>query len=278
MKVYEGQVWVLDFDGVICDSVEESTIAAFRTARRVWPEVLDVPRLLGDEPPAWMMRRMEELRCVVEHGYENVLLIRLLWEEQRVSETSTKGTHALRPKEIIYNWAFLKETLVIRWKCDTQALSDEFAFTRDEWIKRDRLSWLARNRLYPGVKPALLTAPSPVYICTTKHSRFVHELLQSFGITNIEEKNIFGLGSGPKAEVVANIARRHPQMYIHFIEDRLEALLETMELFLTVGMMHRLSLHFAVWGYNVYDSHIKAERYSPIIELLDLDAFISRVS
>jgi hypothetical protein len=35
----EKDVWALDFDGVLCDSVGESSLSAFKAAEILWPEI-----------------------------------------------------------------------------------------------------------------------------------------------------------------------------------------------------------------------------------------------
>ena len=54
----------LDFDGVICDSVGESSLSAWKAARRVFPELMQQSEDRQDE----VVEKMRTVRPVVETG------------------------------------------------------------------------------------------------------------------------------------------------------------------------------------------------------------------
>jgi len=261
-------VYALDFDGVICDSCGESAQAAFLAAKKVWPEILDVPR--WTEMPTWMEKKMRELRPVIETGYENVMLIRLLVQEARAAENSSRGTRPLTVGEIMANWQDLKDKLLRDWGASKEELIEAFGGVRDDWMERDLQSWIDANRLYPGVADALNFATKPLFIITTKQKRFVVALLAAFGVTNVNTDNIFGLGSGSKISVIKNILAREEfkGWDVHFVEDRLETL-ESAALSLLGKPVH---FYLADWGYNTADAKHRASR-NPTIEVIDLQRF-----
>ena len=112
-------VFALDFDGVVCDSVGESALSAW-TVRRVrqwppcgahvsprsaayllrraqaseqlWPEVFCAPGAAAQKQR--VLDEMRLVRPVVETGYENLIQARLLLEAR-------PGT---RPDDMLANW------------------------------------------------------------------------------------------------------------------------------------------------------------------------------
>lgn len=59
-------LWALDFDGVLCDSVGESSRTAIRAATKLWPEVFDTDHARSKE--ATIVDGMRRVRPVVETG------------------------------------------------------------------------------------------------------------------------------------------------------------------------------------------------------------------
>ncbi|GJN07684.1 hypothetical protein PR202_ga25532 [Eleusine coracana subsp. coracana] len=72
-----GDLYALDFDGVLCDSCGESSLSAVKAAKVRWPFVFEQVDATMEE---WIVGQMYTLRPVVETGYENLLLVRLLVE------------------------------------------------------------------------------------------------------------------------------------------------------------------------------------------------------
>jgi len=68
----------LDFDGVVCDSVGESSLSAFRAAAKLWPDVFGTPA--AEARKGELVEKMRAVRPVVETGYENIVQIRALLE------------------------------------------------------------------------------------------------------------------------------------------------------------------------------------------------------
>eukprot|EP00611_Tribonema_gayanum_P019265 TRINITY_DN32_c0_g1_i3.p1 TRINITY_DN32_c0_g1~~TRINITY_DN32_c0_g1_i3.p1 ORF type:complete len:332 (-),score=56.98 TRINITY_DN32_c0_g1_i3:1239-2150(-) len=189
-------VVALDFDGVLCNSVGESSRSAFLCLQKRYPDVLkgtEWENLEDSDAPAWLMDKMRKLRPVVETGYENILLTRLLLEEYRMAETSGKetGTRPLTVGEIAANWGEeLKDTLMRKYGYTQDELVHAFGDTRDEWIARDEESWLEANSFYErlGVRDAARYSKANVYIITTKQTRFAEALLKHAGIEVPEDK------------------------------------------------------------------------------------------
>eukprot|EP00879_Flechtneria_rotunda_P032260 GHRR01035436.1.p1 GENE.GHRR01035436.1~~GHRR01035436.1.p1 ORF type:complete len:159 (+),score=49.21 GHRR01035436.1:393-869(+) len=87
----------LDFDGVVCDSVGESSLSAFKAAAIQWPEIFKTPEAEAVKPQ--LVEQMRAVRPVVETGYENVVQIRCLYEGTSVDEM-LQSWHVLLPKKM----------------------------------------------------------------------------------------------------------------------------------------------------------------------------------
>ena len=120
--------------------------------------------------------------------------------------------------------------------------------------------WLEAHVFYTGACDAvreLLAAGEAqnVYIITTKAAEFTKKLLQQerlFGNDAVSggiiADNIYGLGSGPKQDVLASLlAERGPDAKAVFVEDRLLTLQKTMEV---DALRQQVIPVLASWGYN----------------------------
>jgi hypothetical protein len=116
---------------------------------------------------------------------------------------------------------------------------------REEWIKQNKQDWLNKNQFYPGIVELLrelshnrisgdasstMAAGDVIipYICSTKHKSLIKELLHHMPGVSIPDEHIFGLGSGKKVDIIAQIGKSQSNVKrIIFVEDRLEALIDT---------------------------------------------------
>ncbi|KAJ4843633.1 hypothetical protein Tsubulata_020147 [Turnera subulata] len=228
-----GDLYALDFDGVICDSCGESSLSAVKAAKVRWPGLFDA---VDSSLENWVVDQMYIVRPVVETGYENLLLVRLLLEMRipsiRNLELMTVGgfirkvAEGLTVEGILESWSKLKPVIMEEWDENREALIDLFGKVRDEWMDKDLDTWIGANRFYPGVSEALKFASSTIYIVTTKQSRFADALLQKIAGIQIPPERIYGLGTGPKVEVLKQLQKRpeHRGLTLHFVEDRLATL------------------------------------------------------
>lgn len=60
------EVWAFDFDGVVCDSVGESSLSAWRAATIKWPELFKTPEAEAQQDR--VIEGMRAVRPVVETG------------------------------------------------------------------------------------------------------------------------------------------------------------------------------------------------------------------
>jgi phosphoglycolate phosphatase-like HAD superfamily hydrolase len=258
-------VYALDFDGVLCDSVGESSQSAVRAVARIWPD-LPIARS-ASSPPEWLLAAMRKVRPVVETGYENILLARTLLER---GEGEAEG---FVDSALHGDWPSDRDALMQQYGCDRDSLVEAFGSVRDDWIASDLDGWLGANRMFPGVVDALNFAAADVYIITTKDTRFAKLLLDSAGVRGMNEDKIFGLGSGTKISVLKKIIAM-PECAgrkVVFVEDRYETLEAV-----SISMLGQpLELLLATWGYNTEKVRGTAESH-PFISLLDLPTFVSK--
>ncbi|MFS8018468.1 hypothetical protein Hanom_Chr15g01392401 [Helianthus anomalus] len=90
-----GDLYTLDFDGVLCDSVRETAISCVKAAKLRWPELFaTVDSSLED----WF------LRPVVETGYETLLIVRLPLEIKNPSLRTSPVANGLTVEGILESW------------------------------------------------------------------------------------------------------------------------------------------------------------------------------
>ncbi|KAF8380208.1 hypothetical protein HHK36_027690 [Tetracentron sinense] len=268
-----GDLYALDFDGVICDSCGESSLSAVKAAKLRWPRLFDG---VDSTIEAWIVDQMHIVRPVVETGYENLLLVRLLLEIRvpSIRKSSVGVAAGLTIKEILENWSKLKPVIMEEWDEKRDDLVELFGKVRDEWIDNDLSSWIGANRFYPGVSDALKFASSRVYIVTTKQSRFADALLRELAGVTIPSDRIYGLGTGPKVEVLKQLQSKpeHQGLTLHFVEDRLATLKNVIK----DPELDGWNLYLGDWGYNTHKEREEAASI-PRIHLLDLSDFSKKL-
>jgi hypothetical protein len=118
-------LYALDFDGVVCDSVGESAQSAWRVrglllllllsrcrvltagalrraraaaqaAEKLWPELFATPGAAAERPR--VLEEMRAVRPVVETGYENLVQVRLLLEQRP----------GARPDDMLQSWGCVR--------------------------------------------------------------------------------------------------------------------------------------------------------------------------
>ncbi|XP_020581053.1 uncharacterized protein LOC110025110 isoform X2 [Phalaenopsis equestris] len=266
-----GDLYALDFDGVICDSCGESSISALKAAKIRWPALFEG---VSSELDEWIIDQMRVVRPVVETGFENLLLVRLLLEIQNPFARQSSVAEGLTVEDILEKWSELKPVIMKEWNEKSNDLINLFGIARDEWMDKDLSGWIDANRFYPGISDALRFASSQVYIVTTKQSRFADALLRKLAGVEIPSDRIYGLGSGPKVEVLKKLQAmpEHQGLKLHFVEDRLATLKNVIKETALDGW----NLYLGRWGYNTEKEREEAEGMSRI-QLLDLSDFSSKL-
>lgn len=244
------QILALDFDGVLCDGLQEYFQVSWRAYRQIWPDG-------GHGDPAELERRFAPLRAVIETGWEMPVLLRAM---------ATGVTDA----EIGDRWPQVRgATLADR---DPQELARCLDGVRDTWIADDLDGWLGLHRFYPGTMArlqALLAAgTTSIYIVTTKEGRFVRQLLARAGI-EFPGDRVFGKEvQQPKPQTLLRLLATEEvaPAGLWFVEDRLQ----TLQAVAQTPALEGTGLFLAAWGYNTERDRASVR---PPIGLLSLAAF-----
>lgn len=239
-RAESANVFVVDFDGVLCNSAVETGVTAWRAGSHIWPE------WQGPEPPSEYLSSFVSLRPVLEKGYQAIILMRLI----------ATGVEAQR---IELQFPELSGRMLESAGRSTEELARLFCKARDSWIASDLDDWLGRHSFYSEVIDTFAerVKTDPVFILTTKQERFVAILLKSRGI-NPPASHIFGLDAGKAKEDILEELLRRPQFRnarFRFVEDRLETLIR-------IAGRNSLSdvlLYLAAWGYNTIEDRDRAK-------------------
>jgi phosphoglycolate phosphatase-like HAD superfamily hydrolase len=230
-------IYALDFDGVICDSAIETGMSGWKAACQLWP---DMPAIV----PAELIGQFRLVRPIIETGYEAILTMRMLYLGE--------------PIETIYNgYADDFRRLMDEVQVNSEDLKKLFGDVRDVWIAHDRAEWIQGNPLYPGVseKLAQLNQTCTWYVITTKQERFVKKILRASQI-DLGDEQVFGLDRNlSKPDILKMLVQQHPGRTLHFVEDRLPALLKVRQ----EPALAAVELFFADWGYNTAVDKVAAK-------------------
>ena len=241
----------LDFDGVICNGLQEYFQVAWETYCTVWKREDKVP-------PEAIAQRFGPLRAVIETGWEMPILIHGL----------VKG---LDDETLFGQWNTVKRGLIKECPIDGPHLGEALDRCRDHWIKTDLDGWLELHQFYPGILEQLqrwLNEELPLFIITTKEARFARQLLEQAGIT-MPKSTIFGKGEHrPKWQTLALLSDIEDVRQVWFVEDRLLTLHSVADQPELAG----IGLFLADWGYN-RPSDRQSAKDSKNIHLIDLDQF-----
>ncbi|XP_004295150.1 PREDICTED: uncharacterized protein LOC101305350 [Fragaria vesca subsp. vesca] len=268
-----GDLYALDFDGVLCDSCGESYASAARAAKVRWPTLFnDVDSSLED----WIIDQIRIVRPVMQSRHETVLFVRLLLEMRLPSLRKSSVAEGLTVEGIVENWSELKILLRNEWGEDKESLENLFRKVRDEWKGQDLGTWIGANRLYPGVADALKSATSTIYIVTGKQSPFAEVILRELAGVTLPPERIFSVASGSKhkIEVLKQLQKKpeHQGLKLHFVEDRLATLKKVIEEPELVGW----NLYLGDWGYNTPKERDEVATI-PRIQILQLSDFSNKL-
>ncbi len=249
-------ILALDFDGVLCDGMEEYFETSRRTYLRAWP---------GEPAPGdQLLPAFRRLRPVIMTGWEMPLLLRAIM--------------AGRPEaDIVRDWAPVRDELVGSGRLHGDALVSLLKTALDdvrrEWIAADRRGWIARNVPYCRLEELrhLVAEPGRAVLVTTKEGEFARLILEEWGVSlaDVEGKEAGTHKCDNLRGLIADHVSAHGRRpTLRFVEDRLE----TLEHVTTHADLEDVELYLAAWGYNTAATRASLGGQSRI-RLLDLDHF-----
>ncbi len=258
----------LDFDGVICDGLQEYFQTAWQAYGRAW-RIAEIATKIT--PPQGLAEQFYRLRPVIETGWEMPVLIAGL--VQGVDEAA-----------ILADWPQVRQAILENEReyggenerQDPRQLAQQVDGERDRQIQTNLDQWLALHRFYPGVLgqlQAIQASSTQLFIVSTKEGRFIQQLLAEAGVA-LDPAQIIGKAiKQPKYQTLRDLKAqfnaqegRNPSLW--FVEDRLEALrgVQAQE------DLQEVRLFLVDWGYNLEGDRQAAQADSQI-SLLSLQRF-----
>jgi len=217
-------VLILDFDGVVCDSIDECLLSSW----------IAYHSLFLDDPPASVPRTLRsqfaDLRPFVRSGEDYLLIHQIL--AQRISVPDQQSFDALIREA--------GQERMLRFR-------ELFYRARTSLLESDRDFWLTLNRIYPHVRALLESAhrvdPFPwgrFRILSTKRPEFIEEILRSAGISVPRDRVVFS-GESLKLSLVERIIDEDAVDRAVFVDDQIDHL---------AGCSSpRIAPYLASWGY-----------------------------
>ena len=232
MKKQQGKKKLfLDFDGVLCDSADETARCAWLAGSIIWKD------WRGSDIPKANLEKFRRLRPLIETGYQSIALMKL------ISENYTEAF-------IKEKFHFMIEQVFTSVSLNKNALINLFDKIRSDWMNVNFTTWLAWHKMYPFSDNIIKIGRNyykEVYIISTKHKKYIEKLLEFFGI-DFNTDNIYGLEAGrSKVEIIETILKETktaPKNSI-FIEDYKYTLFA----FAENDFLKDMSLYLASWGY-----------------------------
>lgn len=250
MMTIKPKILALDFDGVVCNGVQEYFQSCQKTYYKIWQET----------PSNQFAEKFYQLRPVIEHGWEMPVLLRALVLEYA-------------EEQILHHWQEITEQIVTAEQLKPKEIAQELDQVRDYWINNNLEEWLSLQVPYQGIIERLkniLQTNTYLYIISTKEGRFIQQFLQQYQI-NLPQHYIIGKEcKRPKYEtlrLLMTINQVKPD-HIWFVEDRLN----TLSLVRQQTDLQKISLYLADWGYNTEDMRNLA-MLKENIKILSLDQF-----
>jgi phosphoglycolate phosphatase-like HAD superfamily hydrolase len=244
----------LDFDGVLCNGLKEYFQTSVKAYRCLWPDAdadADAARISDWEPI------FGRLRSVIETGWEMPLMLRAI--QMGYKETDTQ-----------LNWPQVREQILAQLQLKPKQISLQVDTLRDQWLTDDLPSWLALQEFYPGVLEQLqrwMSLDLPLFIITTKESRFVQTLLQQHGI-KFAAADIFGKDRQQPKYLTLQQLQAQGLSNIWFVEDRFATLTSIRQ----HTDLQPTTLFLGDWGYNT-EGDRKAAADCDSIYLISLAQF-----
>ncbi len=240
-----GGIAVLDFDGVICDSVDECLAASFYAAY----EMQGLASPAGGT--ASRRERFARMRVFIRSGEDYLLIHRLI----------DRGIE-------VVDQAGFDEEIRRAGRKQMARFHELFYRGREALMERDRDAWLAMNRIYPQARAVLEAAAGrALFILSTKRPQYIHEILGHAGLP-LPPRQVLYSAEHPKLPLVERLRAEGGFARAAFVDDQVQHLL---------GNPYPLvSVHLASWGYVASEEPARRAGI-PVLAADDLPVLVAEV-
>jgi phosphoglycolate phosphatase-like HAD superfamily hydrolase len=247
----------LDFDGVVCDGIDEMVESSWRTLAEI------TNREIPETRRAELHTRFAALRPAIESGWEMVVLLGVLSEKPAADDVNLRDGR---------QWAEVRDAYLKAHALTHAPIATAFDAVRVRWMEKDARGWLERHRFYDGIAAwltRLVAERQPVYVISTKSKSFLDALL-AWQKVPLPTERVIGRAE-PKREkwdVLRGLAASHGLRTddVWFVEDRLATLLDLRR---HAQDFANARLFLANWGYVFRDRDPDAARAAgiPVLSL-----------
>lgn len=209
----------LDFDGVICDSINETIVSSWLAYYKYLVKKLPL------SVPCDYKRRFMLFRPFIRSG-EDYLVI------QDIIANNTK----------MKNQKQFDSLLTIIGEEVLQYYKEVFYKARTEIFTTDKKLWLSLNPLYQHmfevVEKSVLC--NKVYILSTKKPEFIQEILQAHALS-FDPNRIIYAGQEEKLCIINRVLDQEKKQHAYFVDDQISHLVPNPN--------SRIKTFLAAWGY-----------------------------
>ncbi len=226
----------LDFDGVICNSINECFVSSWYAYFENTHDAVSLPH----------RRVFERLRPYIRRGGDYMVLHYCI-DNGIEPEGQEEFDRVLRS---------LGEEKLDRFH-------EQFYDARRYLLENDREYWLSLNKLYPGIRSFLEDVRDRTAIITTKEVSFVLEILSFHGVA-WEEERVICSGKRRKLDVIHEKLGPSTEDSALLIDDQIDHLIGEKDA--------RIFVYLAEWGYVTAGALESSE--VPVIRLEELRSLL----
>jgi hypothetical protein len=204
----------LDFDGVICDSIDETFVSS-------WIAFTGFHDLQPGSIPLSVYHTFRKYRPFIRGGRDYMLIQRCIAKNVAISNQEEFDAQADQLSE-----------------AELEGFHRDFYGARGALLENERAYWLGLNRIYPEISRALETVVPHAWILTTKEAAFAHEIITSKGFDWSIDRIICS-GKDPKLGIIEEAIDESDTAV--FIDDQVDHFTDPVD--------PRISCYLASWGY-----------------------------
>jgi FMN phosphatase YigB (HAD superfamily) len=240
----ERGVVLLDFDGVICDSVDECMAASARGYYDLQGKTMPAALAAG--------RRADfgRLRPFIRTGEDYLLIHELI--DRGVVVRDQAGFDEMARRAGPEKMGRFRE-LFYRGRVELQRM--------------DRDAWMTMNRIYPEARRTLeQSVERPLFILSTKRPEFIQDILAHAGVRVPQDRILFS-GHDRKLPIAERIRGEGGFARAVFVDDQVDHLVD--------NPFPLVSVYLASWGY-VASERVALDAGIPVLAAEDLPGLAAR--